>query len=322
MVFDILKGLFSNEADKSAQEILDLIRLLRNKNVISSFKSSYPSDWQELISRLIVCSSVDEIKSFYKNSKAGELTQQTVNSMYSKAFDAICFEEAVKPILETHLGVLKKKIATLVYKDSYGDWVFDRWEKEVYTYYKSKVEGNILHFFSTNQELCSKLLRGFDFPNFHYIMKDLEGEKDIIFMIEKYIDSYSAEEGDFSSAEIDEASRTDSMSGHDYEYHIAGRVNDETNWSAEVTKCSGDQGADLLIYGPNGETGVVQVKLYSSKVGNKAVQEAAAARQHYSTDFACVVTNNFFTDSAIELAESCNVALFQEDSFIDTLAND
>ena len=56
-------------------------------------------------------------------------------------------------------------------------------------------------------------------------------------------------------------------------------------------------------------TVAVQCKLYSSNVGNKAVQEVIAAKGLFSTDYACVVSNAGYTACAKELAESLKVSL-------------
>ena len=62
-------------------------------------------------------------------------------------------------------------------------------------------------------------------------------------------------------------------------------------WDARTTKTTGDQGADIIA--TNGdETLVVQCKRYGRPVGNKAVQEVAAARDHYRADYAAMVTNH------------------------------
>ena len=52
-----------------------------------------------------------------------------------------------------------------------------------------------------------------------------------------------------------------------------------------------------------------QCKLYSSPVGNKAVQEAAAGRAHEKADFGIVVSNNRYTAPAEELANTNRVLL-------------
>ena len=59
----------------------------------------------------------------------------------------------------------------------------------------------------------------------------------------------------------------------------------------------------------NGIIFVVQAKFYDRPVGNKAVQEAAAALRFYEGNRSVVVTNNTFTNSAISLAKKNDVML-------------
>ena len=53
----------------------------------------------------------------------------------------------------------------------------------------------------------------------------------------------------------------------------------------------------------------IQLKRYSSAVGNFAVQEAVAGKKFYKLDKVCVLTNSFFTKSAKELAKVNGVEL-------------
>lgn len=75
------------------------------------------------------------------------------------------------------------------------------------------------------------------------------------------------------------------------------------------TPLSGDQGADLVM-SKDGEKVVVQIKKYNAPVSNSAVQEVVASKKHYGAIHAIVVTNNTFTRSAIELALSNKVDLW------------
>ena len=54
---------------------------------------------------------------------------------------------------------------------------------------------------------------------------------------------------------------------------------------------------------------VVQCKLYARPVGNKSVQEAAAARAHERADHGVVVTNNGYTAAAEQLASTNGIVL-------------
>jgi hypothetical protein len=59
---------------------------------------------------------------------------------------------------------------------------------------------------------------------------------------------------------------------------------------------------------------VVQTKRQAARVGQPAVREAAAARAYYSVHRAVVVTNSYFTRTAIVLAASNNVDLWDRDA--------
>ncbi len=110
---------------------------------------------------------------------------------------------------------------------------------------------------------------------------------------------------------------TDTMTPEEYESYCA-TILDENGWEASVTKTTGDQGADV-IGRKNGISIIIQCKLYSSPVGNKAVQEVHAALSHYSGTYGIVVTNNTFTQSAIELANSTNTILVHHDELAEIL---
>jgi restriction system protein len=73
-----------------------------------------------------------------------------------------------------------------------------------------------------------------------------------------------------------------------------------------------DQGADVVVnFVENGvkKRAIIQCKLYSDKVSNKAIQEVVSALPIYQADMGIVLTNNFFTEAAIELAQANNVYL-------------
>lgn len=75
------------------------------------------------------------------------------------------------------------------------------------------------------------------------------------------------------------------------------------------TKKSRDFGADLII-DYKGKKIVIQCKLYyKHTVGNSAIQEIATAKDYYNANKGVVITNSFFTKSAITLSQSSNVTL-------------
>ncbi|MBX2986716.1 MAG: restriction endonuclease [Bdellovibrionaceae bacterium] len=75
----------------------------------------------------------------------------------------------------------------------------------------------------------------------------------------------------------------------------------------------GDQGVDVVVDVINKnqekERIIVQCKHYSQNVGNSAIQEIVGAMKMYKGDLAVVVTNQYFTESAINLAKENNVVL-------------
>lgn len=99
----------------------------------------------------------------------------------------------------------------------------------------------------------------------------------------------------------------DAMNGYEFEKFLA-EIFQTIGYDVEGTKLSGDQGADLFAT-RFGKKVVIQAKNYSGSVGNSAVQEAISAKAFYACDEAMVVTNSYFTKSAIELATSAAVRL-------------
>lgn len=99
----------------------------------------------------------------------------------------------------------------------------------------------------------------------------------------------------------------DFLTGIEFE-HFVGKLLEKMGYKVEVTKASGDQGADLIIKKDTLIT-VVQAKCYSGKVSNTAVQEITGAIKHYKADAGMVITNSTFTKSANELADSNSIRL-------------
>lgn len=111
--------------------------------------------------------------------------------------------------------------------------------------------------------------------------------------------------------------KIDIMTGIEFEEFLEDLFK-KLNYKVSTTKTIGDQGADLILE-KFGKKTVVQAKCYSNTVSNKSVQEAVAAISFYNAHNAIVVTNNYFTKSAIELANSNNVELWDRDYLIKQL---
>ncbi|KYC50204.1 MAG: Restriction endonuclease [Candidatus Methanofastidiosum methylothiophilum] len=103
----------------------------------------------------------------------------------------------------------------------------------------------------------------------------------------------------------------DAMDGYEFEVFV-GQLYQKMGYSVEQTPLSNDQGADLII-SKYGEKTAVQVKNYTSNVGNGAIQEVVAAKNYYGCSSCIVVANSYFTKSAIELADANGVKLVDRD---------
>jgi len=100
----------------------------------------------------------------------------------------------------------------------------------------------------------------------------------------------------------------DKMDGRQFEIYLQILFR-HLGYHPEVTKQSGDFGADLVM--ERDEKIVVQAKRYGSKnrVSLSAVQEVYGAKAYYRANQAWVVTNSYFTKQAKELAAACGVKL-------------
>ncbi len=104
----------------------------------------------------------------------------------------------------------------------------------------------------------------------------------------------------------------DIMEGHDFEKFCAELLRKNGYTNVIVTKGSGDQGIDIIAYKDSVKFGI-QCKCYSSDIGNKAVQEAFAGKTYYDCHVGVVLTNRYFTSSAIELAKRNGILLWDRD---------
>lgn len=103
----------------------------------------------------------------------------------------------------------------------------------------------------------------------------------------------------------------DLLTGLEFEQYIADLFT-RMGYQAVITKGSGDQGIDVIAEREGRRIGI-QTKCYSSKVSNTAVQETAAGIVYYKCDKGMVITNNYFTKSAVDLASKNNIILWNRD---------
>lgn len=105
----------------------------------------------------------------------------------------------------------------------------------------------------------------------------------------------------------------DYMEGHDFEYFCAELLKKNGFNDVLVTSGSRDQGIDIIAHKDGVKYGI-QCKCYSSDIGNKAVQEAFSGAKFYDCHVPIVLTNRYFTSSAVELSQKTNVLLWGRDT--------
>lgn len=104
----------------------------------------------------------------------------------------------------------------------------------------------------------------------------------------------------------------DLMEGHDFEYWSASLLRKIGFTHVEVTPGSGDQGVDILAQ-KEGVKYAIQCKRYSHDLGNKPVQEVHAGKSMYNCHVGAVITNQYFTAGAKELAKATGVLLWDRE---------
>ena len=109
-----------------------------------------------------------------------------------------------------------------------------------------------------------------------------------------------------------DAPEMDEMEGHDFEFYCAELLRESGFQNVEVTRGSGDFGADILCE-RDGVTYAVQCKCYESVVGVHAVQEAYAGKAFYDCMVGAVMTNRYFSGPAVTCARKLNILLWDRE---------
>ena len=101
----------------------------------------------------------------------------------------------------------------------------------------------------------------------------------------------------------------DGLDGNEFEHYCAGLLKKKGFLEVEVTKASKDYGVDILAE-KDGITYAIQCKCYTSPIGIKAIQEAYAGRDYYDCMVGVVLTNQYFTAPAVEVAKKLKILLW------------
>lgn len=139
--------------------------------------------------------------------------------------------------------------------------------------------------------------------------------RDQLFMECGVVNTYAASagtvccEGTVPGVDIAE---TDGMEGHEFESYCADLLRKNGFVNVSVTPGSGDHGVDVIAE-KEGVRYAVQCKCYSSALGNTPVQEVCAGKSMYNCHVGVVMTNNYFTAGAKQLAEKNGILLWDRD---------
>lgn len=117
------------------------------------------------------------------------------------------------------------------------------------------------------------------------------------------------EERRFRASELTDV---DNMRPKEFEKFV-GELMKRRGYATTVVGQAGDMGVDVVAQKGNRKY-AVQVKRHSSRVSRRAVSDAVAGKRHYKCNAAMVVTNNYFTKGAEELARSTKCQLVDRDT--------
>jgi restriction system protein len=104
----------------------------------------------------------------------------------------------------------------------------------------------------------------------------------------------------------------DEMGGIEFEIFLE-RVLGKMGYSVFRTPPSNDYGVDLILTGKDGKTVAAQAKRTKVSIGNRVIQMVEGGRSYYRCDSALVITTSRFTRSAVKMAKSINVELWDRD---------
>lgn len=189
-------------------------------------------------------------------------------------------------IIDRHFDTLYTKFIQLRYRDEYGYWHEDKWNKEL----KYFIDNVFSNEFSVEGKTSMVLYKKFVADYFNQEAKK-EIESGIISTVKKEVHT-----------------------GEDFEDFIK-EILQNKGLDIQKTPKTGDQGVDLIVKTDTDKI-AIQCKFYSRPVGNKAVQEIAAGKVFYRCNKAIVVSNQSYTVSARKLAQNLGVELLNEKTLL------
>lgn len=105
----------------------------------------------------------------------------------------------------------------------------------------------------------------------------------------------------------------DEMDGHQFEYACADILKANGYKHVKVTSSSGDFGVDIIAEKDKVRY-AIQCKRYNHKLDNTPIQEVVGGLAYYQCDKGAVMTNQYFTEPAKQLAQVNDIELLDRDT--------
>lgn len=214
-------------------------------------------------------------------------------------------QNMVKSCVQEHLKTLVRRKRILITRDQYGTRNISGWDKELDYFWRSVLQSKITNALKTHESgekirIMKSIIIGTPSPT----LNDEEVKLVAIAEVERLVVEASNQTDNQSASEVP-------TNPYEYEGYCRSLL-EQFGWKAWQTPPSGDQGADVVAEKKNVVI-VLQCKLWSQPIGNKAVQEVVAAKALHSATVAIVVSNQPYTDFAKQLAAANNVLLLHHD---------
>lgn len=238
-----------------------------------------------------------------EEKKSIEKAKQYAEKMRPKRIEEI--KKRTKDLISLHAQDLSLERKRLTVTSKYGKVDESKWIAELSTFFNEVLDDKIKEF-----ERTIGYYREYDRPD-DYLKRNkifnLATVDEVVRFKEELVDYIYVLTSNYDQ----KSNFSNDMDPVQYEHLVADTLK-ELGWKTRTTKDSGDQGIDVIAT-MNGKKLVIQCKLYSSNVGNAAVQEIVAGKAYEQAQFAAVVTNAKFTRSAIQLAKANDVFLMHHD---------
>lgn len=216
-------------------------------------------------------------------------------------------KKLVEGWIDEHATVLKRKFHQTKIHDDYGNYIPDGFLKELEYFRDHVLLRNALEKEGKLRSALEKLIHGDD----AYIIEIILSKLFETVEISRDRDGFTMRVKIVDGVDVDQPYFDENMSPYEFE-SFCSHLLEETGWNVKSVGRSGDQGVDLIAE-TYGRKVVLQCKLYSNPVGNKAVQEVLSGMKWEDADFAAVVSNNTYTKSARQLAAKNNIFLLHYD---------